>query len=249
MNTTQEVFDACRIEGNNVYLPQQLDRKLYEQVNKALVGIGGKWNRSAKAHVFPSDPSKLLGRVKEGEKINLKKDFQFFETPDDIADELVRLAFEVPYQIGRILEPSAGQGAIIDAIHRKDPDIKVWCFELMGTNSQILKDKYTEDQIGLYRESNFLNTKNFDGYSMIIANPPFTKNQDIDHIMHMYKCLEPGGKLVSIASNHWAESSNKKETEFQEWLYEKQGTVLDIPKGSFKSSGTLVGGSIIIINK
>ena len=137
MKTTQEVFDQCKIEGNNVYLPQQLDKKLYVQVNKALVGIGGKWNRKEKAHVFPSDPSELLGRVQNGETINLKKEFQFFETPDELADRLVALAFDPGYQLGAILEPSAGQGAIIDAIHRRDPDIKVWCFELMDTEQRV----------------------------------------------------------------------------------------------------------------
>ena len=101
----------------------------------------------------------------------------------------------------------------------------------------------------MYRQPDFLTTENFDYYSLIIANPPFAKNQDIDHVMHMYKCLEDGGRLVSVTSNHWCTSANKKETEFRDWLDKVNGSVYDIPRESFKSSGTMVGGSIIVINK
>lgn len=42
--TTQEVLQQCTVEGNVVKLPaQQLDRKLYQDVAKALQLIGGKW--------------------------------------------------------------------------------------------------------------------------------------------------------------------------------------------------------------
>lgn len=34
----------------------------------------------------------------------------------------------------------------------------------------------------------------------IIANPPFSKSQDVKHILHMARNLTVGGRLVSIAS-------------------------------------------------
>lgn len=246
--TTQEVFDKCRIEGNNVYLPEQLDRPTYQSVNKALTGIGGKWNRKAKAHIFPSDPTTLLGRVQAGEKINLKKDYQFFETPPDLADRLVELAFEIPYQIGAFLEPEGGQGAIIDAIHRKDPDIAPFVCELMETNKDVLREKYG-NRIRLLKDGDFLNLIQPEYFATIIANPPFTKNQDIEHVYHMYKCLEPGGRMVSIISNHYYLSTNRKEVAFREFLADKNAVIHNIPMGSFKASGTLVGGKIVVINK
>jgi len=246
MQTTQEVFDACRIEGNNVYLPQQLDRALYQQVNKALVGIGGKWNRSAKAHVFPTDPSELLGRVQNGEKINLKKEFQFFETPDEIADWLVELADILPWST--VLEPSAGQGAIIDAIHRRHGNREIFAIELMGTNTEILKEKYQHKDVVIKREFDFLEWSG-SKFDRIIANPPFTKNQDIDHIQHMYDRLENNGRLVSVASEHWEISNNQKESDFRYWLQSVGAHIMDIERGSFKSSGTLVGAKVIVIDK
>lgn len=44
MTTKEQVLQNCTIEGNVVKLPsEQLDRKLYQEVAKALELIGGKW--------------------------------------------------------------------------------------------------------------------------------------------------------------------------------------------------------------
>ena len=82
------------IEGNLVKLPLgQLDRKEYMEVKKKLELIGGKWKGgNTQGFVFEQDPKELLDKVCEGENINLKKEFQFFETPEKIADKLVYYA-------------------------------------------------------------------------------------------------------------------------------------------------------------
>ncbi len=245
--TKENVLQNCKIEGNIVKLPEeQLDRKLYLEVAKSLNLIGGKWKgKPVFGFIFQENPTELLEQISNGENKNLKKEFQFFATPDDLADKLVELAFRVPYNLGKILEPSAGQGAIIKAIHRFDPDINVNCCELMDINKSFL-DKIENVQ---FEEKNFLEHEGESEYSTIIANPPFSKNQDIDHIRKMYDCLEPSGRLVSISSEHWQISNNKKETEFRNWLDEVNAEIIDIEKGSFKESGTLIGGNIIVINK
>lgn len=256
--TEKEVLQKCKVEGNIVKLPEgQLDRKLYQSVAKSLNLIGGKWvGRKTMGFVFQEDPTELLEQIANGEKRNLKKEFQFFETPDDLADELVKLAnLDGPgkYLDGwgyhRILEPSAGQGAIIKAIHRfHDSPTLVYAIELMGTNSMILKKI---ENVRLSSKPNFLDisTDPDHQYERIIANPPFTKNQDIAHIYKMYEVLKPRGRMVSIASLHWRNSSNKKETEFEDWLAEVNATIYPVERGTFKASGTLVGACIIIIDK
>jgi predicted RNA methylase len=249
--TEKQVFDGCTIEGNNVYLPNQLDRPTYNKINKALIGIGGKWDRKEKAHVFPKDPTELLGRVQDGEKINLKKDYQFFETPPELATRLVFLATD-GRELGTVLEPSAGQGAIVHAIVRSGRHSNIDCIELMDTNSEILSRMpyvtlmrdYLDDNI----VTDFLKYKG-DAYDTIIANPPFSKNQDINHVYKMFEVLKTGGRMVSIISNHYQESVNFKESSFREWLEEKNAQIYNIPMGTFKSSGTMVGGKIVVINK
>lgn len=244
--TKQTVLDSCIIEGNNVYLPNvQLNRKLYVEVDKALKGIGGKWNRKEKAHVFPSDPSILLGRVKEGENINLKKEFQFFATPKKLAERLIDLA-EIN-NTHKILEPSAGQGAIVQSINSLLPNQEVFCYEPMPSNKDILNKIKTVNFLG----DDFLLSNNSTQllFDRIIANPPFSKNQDITHVKQMYNSLVPGGRLVSIMSEHFKFSINKKESEFREWLEVVNAEFEEIPRGTFKESGTMVGGVIVIINK
>ena len=65
----------------------------------------------------------------------------------------------------------------------------------------------------------------------------------------MYLYLRDGGRLVCITSNSWVNGSQKKLVEFREWLEKVGAEVIDIEAGSFKESGTMVGGKIVIIDK
>ncbi len=221
----------------------QLDRKSYLEVKKSLELIGGKWKGGkVMGFVFSENPTDFLLEISTGKKRNLKKEFQFFATPDELANTLVDMA--MVEASSSILEPSAGQGALVKAVHKKFPDTIVDCFELMPVNMSILKKIKGINIIG----DDFLESDN-KTYDRIIANPPFSKNQDIDHIYKMYDKLNEGGILVSISSLHWKISSNKKENEFRDWLCDLGAEVIEIPKESFKQSGTMVGGLIIKLSK
>lgn len=242
--TKEQVLQNCTVDGLVVKLPNiQLDRKIYQEVAKSLELIGGKWKGGKVfGFVFLKDPTELLNEIANGEKRNLKKEFQFFGTPDFLADKLVLLAEINNGDV--ILEPSAGQGAIIKAINKvckNTPD----CFELMDVNVLVLKNSGLEfNLIG----DDFLQNKGLK-YNKIIANPPFNKNQDIDHLREMYNLLFDNGRLVCITSESWVNGSQKKQVEFREWLESVNATILDIERGSFKESGTMVGGKIIVIDK
>jgi len=244
----QEALKACTVDGLVVKLPaEQLERNVYLEVAKSLQLIGGKWKGGKVfGFQFPSDPSALLAQVANGEKRNLQKEYQFFPTPDDIADWLVQLA--APKKGELILEPSAGQGAIVGAILRGCPYIKkVDCCELMDINQTFLRKIKGANIIA----DDFLDLLHYhhNVYDVIIANPPFSNNQDIDHIRQMYKCLKPGGRLVSVASVHWLHSENKKETEFGVWLADLHALTYTIDAGKFKESGTMVGAKVITLTK
>jgi hypothetical protein len=242
----QEVLKQCTVSGNVVNLPpMQLERKLYQDVAKSLELIGGKWKGGkVMGFVFQEDPTEMLYEIANGEKRNLKKEFQFFATPEKLADYLVELA-EIK-QSHTILEPSAGQGAIIKSIWKVIPEKLVFCCELMDINRKFLQNMGTNvDCIA----SDFMEYVPPFLFDRIIANPPFTKNQDIYHLLRMYEFLKVGGRLVCITSESWVNGSQKIQCEFIKWLKEVNATILDIEKGSFKESGTMVGGKIIIIDK
>lgn len=247
--TKEDVLKACTVEGNIVKLPGiQLERKMYQDVAKSLELIGGKWKGGKiSGFVFPSNPTDLLQQIAGGEKRNLKKEYQFFATPDKLADELVRLAnIDSPELL--VLEPSAGQGAIVSALLRKEPGLVVHAYELMDINRTFL-EKITDCVI---LGQDFLDDQkpsSLTNFDRIVANPPFSKNQDIDHIQAMYKRLKVGGRMVSIASESWVTGSYKKQIEFREWLSSIGAEIIDVEKGAFKESGTAVGGKIIVIDK
>lgn len=233
--STNDVIAAATIEGNLLRLPpDRLDRKEYQDVAKALNLIGGKWTGGkTQAFVFPSDPRPLVDQLLAGEKItSAKKEFQFFTTPAALADRLVELAAPIPGE--RILEPSAGQGAIVQAIQRRflarfwmeADQVDVECFELMPINREILQrvpgvtilgEDFMDAAAGLW--------------DCIIANPPFTKNQDIDHVLKMWDALAPGGRIVTIMSPHWTFAQGCKEEEFRRFLKLYSTDVEEIPAG------------------
>jgi len=262
MNTKEQVLQACTVEGNVVKLPAgQLDRKLYQETAKALELIGGKWKGGKVfGFVFQTDPTELLQEIATGEKRNLKKEFQFFATPAGLADKLVELAMvkkeitakSTYFSEGRqnkILEPSAGQGAIIDAIHRKlGSDATIFVVELMDLNRKMLNEKYG-DKILMAGQKDFLVLQNSHIFDWIIANPPFTKNQDIDHVKKMYELLAPDGVMVSIMSPSWTFGSQKKQVEFRNWLDEVGAEVHKVEAGAFKESGTTIESRIVVIKK
>lgn len=251
---TIEAIDTLKnatVSGTVVKLPEgQLDRKVYLEVKQRLELIGGSWKGgNVGGFVFQEDPTEMLNQIANGEKRNIKKEYQFFATPAALADNLVDLAdmkvtdAETDDDVN-ILEPSAGQGAIIKAIAKKAKTITVFCYELMPINQSFLKKMNNVKLIG----DDFLQHSQ-GHFNYIIANPPFSKNQDIDHIKHMYRFLSPKGTLVSIASNHWQYSSNKKEKGFSEWLESVNAEIIPIEPGAFKESGTSVAGCIIKIVK
>lgn len=102
-------LSAAEFEGSNLRLTGELDRKLYTNTDKVLKTAGGKWNRSAKAHVFDGpavdaiEPLLLTGKYS-----NDKQDFGQFDTPHDLALEVIAIA-EIRHGMS-VLESSAGLG-------------------------------------------------------------------------------------------------------------------------------------------
>jgi SAM-dependent methyltransferase len=243
MNTVEEVLQNCTIKGKVVFLPdEQLERKLYLQVSQKLEFIGGKWNRKERGFLFEQFPDELLERIKEGENVNLKKEFQFFETPSELAMVIVDLCEFEPGM--DVLEPSAGKGGLLrhlpSSMHVSACEINPLCFPFLNKefpNVQL----YEGDFMNLFFTPN--------SFDRVIANPPFTNNQDIDHIEKMYELCRPGGRIVTVASRHWQIASTQKETRFREWLDSLDNEIIPVEAGTFKQSGTMIPSVIIVINK
>jgi len=238
------ILNGCTIDGNTVKLPPiQLERELYLEVSKAINLIGGKWKGGkVSGFVFMEDPTELMASIRNGNKKNLKKEYQFFATPPDLARKMVELAQIEEYDL--ILEPSAGQGAIIKAIQQKTNSLVHYC-ELMELNRSFL----SKIPNTVFLKDNFLLLNTPTLFHKIIANPPFSNNQDIKHVLHMWKTLVPGGTIITITSRHWEFSNNKQETTFREFIRTNNAKIELLPSNTFKESGTSIETNLIVINK
>jgi phospholipid N-methyltransferase len=245
----------AKVEGNTLDLAPcgQLERKHYEAVNKALVLLGGKWNRGAKKHLFDKPVSEVLAEaLGEGEILDKKKEFQFFETPTALADHMAELLDAEPRQF--ILEPSAGRGNLVDAVVQKaGGDLDFCLIEIQHDLCEDLRKEYREFVV---MEMDFLTAKSFGKgsqlFDRIIMNPPFTNGQDIAHVRHAYDYLKPGGKMVAILSPAWEFNTQKKFKEFRKWIESlvlDKITVEQLPAGTFSESGTEVRAVLIKIEK
>ncbi|WP_421591137.1 methyltransferase [Shinella sp. M27] len=233
-----KVLDAAVVEGSRVFLTGQLDRKLYTETDKVLQAAGGKWNRSAKAHVFEGDANDALEPIiLTGEYSRTKQDFGQFDTPSELAETVVDLA---DVQAGMsVLEPSAGIGRIAAAA--RQAGAHVTCWEIDAKRAE----KLTDYPLNI---GDFLAAEPIKAFDRVVMNPPFAKQHDIRHVMHAFKFLQPGGRLVAIMSASVTFRDNKLTAEFREFVAANGGTIKRLPEGSFKSSGTDVNTCIVSID-
>ena len=255
-----EVLDILRQgtwEDGGFKMPQ-MDRTLYQKTAKVLKALGGTWNRKAKATLFDDDGETAIREACEtGEYVDLKKAYQFFTTPDAIAD-LVMDELELD-RSSTFLEPSAGHGHLICAAERacdkSAADVEHCCAVELNPEAWCVLEAMAEESSSIIKDlrcGDFLTCSPDDlgEFSHIGMNPPFCKSQDIDHVRHAYTFLAKGGRLVSIMSPGFTFRSDRKAQEFRDWLDTLSfSNWFFLPDNSFASSGTNVRTVLLIVDK
>lgn len=235
------VLDGLSIAGNAVKIVEQLDRTLYQQVNTVLEAAGGRWNTKAKAHLFEADPTEILDYVQLTGAIDTRKDtdFDFFETPLPLALSLLDRA---QFRAGmHALEPSAGRGAIAGPMAKR---AVVDCVELSPERAAYLKDLSTMRSV---QNMDFLAMSPLSVYDRVVMNPPFSKQQDIRHVLHASRFLKPGGLLVAVMAAGVTFRKNRLAWDFRERVAGLRGSIEALPTGIFKASGVHVSTVVVTI--
>lgn len=228
-----EILRASRLEGDKLYLPAAMERKMYEQVNEVIEIAGGRWKGGkTRAHVLADGHAQQkFARMLATGQILDAKDFDFFWTPADEARELVRLAGVQPGML--VAEPSAGRGAIAKELAAVVGTGNVHTFELLPENARALRD------LGLrVHEGDFLEQKAEPIYDAICMNPPFGGQADMRHVEHALRMLKPTGTLVAIVSPSFEFRGTKQAEAFRELLSMAGERVRDLPAGTFLEAGT-----------
>lgn len=227
-------------------ITEQLDRDMYQRTNKALEAMSGKWNRKLKGHLFEKDPRPTLPGFLQDGALTVEKD-GFFETPAAVVDQMIALHPSGVLE-GRILEPSAGKGAIIRRLLDHYPEslssVDFVAVERNADRCQTLQD------MGVYTIcDDFLEYAPTRSFPTIFMNPPFEQGQDVDHVRHAYDCcLADGGVLISVMAAGIKFRTEQKYAALRQ-LIDQCGEIVDLPENSFKESGTGVNTCLVVLEK
>jgi len=174
----------------------------------------------------------------------VSKDLAFYRTPDAAADELVsRVSLR---DNPRILEPSCGDGAILDALRRKvDRDCRQYGaseYNCRVVGIEYDKERAAQAEAKGYRVqvANFLQVQPSPTFDYVLMNPPFVGKHYQKHVEHARKFLKPGGVVYAIlpitAVTDHGFISEKDLRGWDKWR--------DLPIGSFSESGTNINTGI-----
>jgi len=165
---------------------------------------------------------------------------ELFVTPPELAERMVEEA-EIE-SAHRVLEPSAGTGNLLRAIGNGPDKVAV---EL---NSSLVERLAVCGVSGLHiHQGDFLQCNGDLGkFDRVLMNPPFSA--EIDHVLHAYEFLNPGGRIVAIMSEGPFFRSDKKSVAFRAFL-DEYGRSEKLPADTFKVSGTGVNTRLVVIDK
>jgi phospholipid N-methyltransferase len=251
-NEAIKVLSECEINGNKLFVTNpNLDRKLYLEVNKILENISGKWDKKSKSHIFSDSPEGYIDNViLTGDYVNFKKEFQFFPTPKTVVEKMLS-KIEIN-ENSRILEPSAGNGNILKELVKYNPKsivaVEIQDKFLEDLNQIVFGFKESLVFIGDFMKVNFNDLSNVK-FNTIIANPPFTKQQDIKHFMRMFELMNVGDQIVCILSSSSQFRTDKKSNIFNEVLNINLADIEVLSDKEFKESGTSVSTIMVSFRK
>ena len=246
MKVASDIFDVLDLaitDGRRLTLPgARLDSRMYERVDEVLRAIGGTWVSREGAHVFTGDAGAALAELRRtGECVTAREAVQvqqFFPTPPAVIVELLRLAEVRPGMA--VLEPSAGRGAIAQAL--VTAGCVVDCVEKEPAHVKVLAAARIARA---WAVTDFLVVGPRPVYDRVVMNPPFTRGADIRHVTHALGFLRDDGLLVSVMSGvvAWQASA----APFRALVAERGGRVVPLPAKAFQQSGTGVNTLIVVV--
>ncbi len=236
---------SAEIGADFVRLTGQLARDAYVATNRVIEALGGKWDRKRACHVFGGDPGpRIAGALGGGAAaapavVDRKATYQAFYTPAALAERLCREAGLRPGM--RVLEPSAGGGALADAA-RAICGTGPLCVEIRPEAAAELRARGHE-----VAEADFLAAPVAGPVDAVVMNPPFAGGQDIAHVERALGWLRPGGTLAAITAPGWTFRADRRHAAFRGRVEELGGRWEKLPPGTFRESGTEVSAVLLVL--
>lgn len=251
------VISGAVVSGSRLNIVGLLEKPLYHKVAKVIEAAGGKWNRSAQAHVFQGDAGEAVeSLLLTGEVVSVKKEFGQFETPDGIATMAINMARIQPGM--RLMEPSCGSSGQLLIPMLKTRPAFLQAFEIDERSADRVDERVcnyfaaegrSNDRVVAITCMDFLTVIAIPNcYDVIVMNPPFANRADVLHVLHALKFLTKKGRLVAIMSESVTYRQDKLTAGFRALVGQRGGIIVPLPEGSFKTAGTSVRTVMVAID-
>lgn len=191
------------------------EKDTLRDINKALAEFYGA--------VLPDTPDERPAKPRPG--TDVAKDLQYYPTPDDVIAHVIGTIYVKKRD--RFLEPSCGDGRIMDALRRFGAD--VLGIEVHAGRADIARRKGHD-----VLTANFLETVPTGDFDAVLMNPPFYGTHYAKHVNHAMGFLKPGGRLTAILP---------AAARYDHGLLD--GRWDDLPVASFSESGTNINTTVL----
>ena len=207
------------------------DERTLTDINKALAEFYGD--------VLPDTPDEAP-KKKTGTSVS--KDLQFYPTGDNVLDRMVGSNYH--FRDGTtVLEPSCGDGRIMDYLMKLNPNVKITGVEVDASRAMECKGKGHSVLV-----ANFLEVAPDPRFDFVIMNPPFYGLHWKKHIIHALKFLKPDGILLSVLSGSAFHDGHLEDLGVTDKGYDRNSW-RDLPTASFAACGTNIPTGYVKINK
>lgn len=215
--------------------------ELVEAVNKRLADYYG----AALPDAAPADTSPDIFRNRS----NLPaKALAFYPTPAAVAENALHDLYITPGM--KVLEPSAGMGGLVWPLVEKGAQVDA--IEIHPDRAAALDGRRLPGVT--VRCANFLAMAPREDYDAVVLNPPFAGTRFMDHVMHAWAFLKPGGKLIAILPASAEVNETARHEKFRAWARkvsrDSWGRMFrDLPPESFREVGVNINTVVLKLRK
>lgn len=187
--------------------PGSVDKATYGRLKKVLENFGVTWSRKAGLHLPPAGktPEEALTEMGSPSYTDQRKAFQFFPTVPEVADRMCAALFSGAERSGRLLEPSCGDGALLQAAVRCGFRGSMAGCELDPLRAAAALGglaPHVGDTLSVSMAAkDFMEVEPVPEFGFVLMNPPFSKGRDWQHVAHAARFLAPGGRLVALVGD------------------------------------------------
>lgn len=232
--TLNEIYNNCQAEGSVIHPPAreylEIPRDLYAEFKKTLTDNLGKWKGGRGQYFeFPFETQQLLDQLRAGKRPNYKQDWHYFPTPEPVLSLMLHLHIPGP-DAERILEPSAGRGAIVEYVNQ--------FIQVNGDHQWTTIEPEPQNRVALAKLGfepvwdDFDTFETNDRFDLIYANPPFRRIAQ--HVEKFADLLDHTGSFVTVVPANF----ETKHADVVERLAPRFESLdfYEVPEGSFKPS-------------